>query len=81
MTCQGTVDVSTRGGGSDASLLAQQLDGCLALGKSLRISMRVRLSAILYMDELLCDLGTFSLHLFSAGRRHSSTVVDLLRLI
>ena len=77
MTQKGTVEASTRGG-ADASLLAQ------ALADSLLTATRVRLSAIPSVDEALCELGTFAFvdsHLFSAGRRHSSVVVDLLCLI
>ena len=48
------------------------------------MSARVCLSAIPYVDKALCDPGTFvfvTLHLFSAGRRHSYSVAKLLRLI
>ena len=71
-------------GGADASLLAQHLDGRLDLGESFWMDARVRLAVILYVDEALHDLGTFvfvALYLFSAGRRHSSAVAELLHLI
>ena len=83
MTHHGTVEVYTRGG-SDASLLAQHLDGSLALADSLRADVRVRLAAIPSADETLSDLGMFafiSLHLFSAGGRHLSAVADIVLLI
>ena len=83
LTRQGLVEASTHGG-SDASLLAQQLDGCLALADSLRMAARVRLAVIPSADEALCDLGTFAffaLHLFPAGGRHLSAVAELLLLI
>ena len=83
LTPQGTVETSTRGG-TDASLLAQQLDGRLASADSLRTAARVRLAAIPSAEEALRDLGTFAIvasHLFSVGERHSSAVAELLRLI
>ena len=83
LTIQGTVEASTRGG-ADASLLAQQLDRCLASADSLQTAARVRLATIPLAEEALRDLGTLSLvslHLFSAGRRHSYAVVELLRII
>ena len=70
--------------GVDTSLLAQHLNGRLALADSLQTSMMVRLAAILSMDEALCYLGMFSFvvfYLLSAGGRHSSAVAELLRLI
>ena len=81
LTRQGMVEASTRGG-ADASLLAQQLDGRLALVESPRTAARVRLAAIPSAEEALRDLGTFSFvasHLFSAGGRHSSAVAELLQ--
>ena len=48
------------------------------------MAARVPLSVTLSADEALRDLGTFVFvlsHLFSAGRRHSSSVADILRLI
>ena len=48
------------------------------------MAARVRLAVIPSADKALHDLGTFAfvaLHLFSAGRRHLSAVVELLRLI
>ena len=58
-TCQGMVEASNCGG-SDASLLVQQLDGRLASTDSLRMSARVRLDVITSVDMALCDLGTFA---------------------
>ena len=69
LTRHGSVEVSTHGG-ADASLLAQQLDGRLALADSLRMATRIRLAVIPSADEALCDLGTFAFvasHLFSTG--------------
>ena len=83
LTHQGTVEASTRGV-ADASLLAQQLDGHLALADSLRTAARVHMAAIPSADEALCDLGTFAFvasHLFSTGGRHFSTFTELIRLI
>ena len=83
LTSQGTVEASTCGG-ADASLLAHQIYGRLASADSLRTDARVRLAAILSVEEALFDLGTFSpvaSHLFSAGGRHLSTVTELLRII
>ena len=83
LTRQGTVEASTPGG-ADTSLLTQQLDGRLALADSLWTAAQVRLAAIPSAEEALRDLSTFSfitLHLFSAGRQHSSTVADFLHLI
>ena len=63
---QGTAEASTHGG-ADASLLAQHLDGRLALVDSLQTNVRVRLENILSVDEALCHLGTFAFvasHLF-----------------
>ena len=83
MTWQGTVKASFLGG-VDAYLLAQQLDGHLALVDSLRTAARVRLAAILSADEALWDLGTFAFaasHLFSTIGRHSYSVAELLHLI
>ena len=83
LTFQGSVETSTRGG-ADTYFLAQQLDGRLASSNSLRMAVRVRLAVIPSVAEALRDLGTFAfvtLHLFSAGRRHLSAVVELLRLI
>ena len=60
------------------------MDGHLALADPLQTATIVRLAAILSTDEALRDLGTFTfvtLHLFSAGRRQSSDVAELLRLI
>ena len=71
-------------GGADTSLVAQQLDGRLALTNSLWMAARVRLVVILSADKALRDLGTFAFvasHLFSAGGLHSSAVVELLCLI
>ena len=67
----------------DVSLLAQKLDGRLALAESLRTSMS-RLSTIPSPEEALRDLGTFAFvasHIFSAGGQHSSAVAELLCLI
>ena len=58
LTCQGSVEASTRGG-ADASLLAQQLDGRLALADSLWMAVRICLAVIPSADESLRDLGTF----------------------
>ena len=83
MNCQVTVEASTCGG-SDASLLAQQLDDHLAFMDSLRTSARSRLTVISPTDEALRDLGIFdfvALHLFYAGGRHTEVVAELLRLI
>ena len=83
LTRQGTVEASTRGG-ADASLLSQQLDGRLASADSLRTAARVRLDAISSAEEALRNLGTFDFvasHLFSAGGRHSSTIIELFHLI
>ena len=83
MTWQGMVEAYTRGG-ADASLLAHQLYGCLALADSLRTAAQVRLAAILSADEALRELGIFAfvaLHLFSTGGRYSSAVAEILRII
>ena len=83
LTCQGSVEASTRGG-AYASLLAQQLDGRLALADSLQMAARVRLAAIPSADKALRDLGAFAfvaLQLFCAGGDHLSAVVEPLRLI
>ena len=83
LTRQGTVKASTRGG-TDASLLVQQLDGRLASADSLRTAVRFRLAAMTCAEETICDLGTFAFvasHLFSTGGQHSSAVAELLRLI
>ena len=83
MTFQGMVEALTYRG-SDASLLAQYLDGCLASMDSLRTAAWVLLDVIPSADEALCDLATFAFvasHLFSVGGRHSSAVAELLRLI
>ena len=83
LTWQGTVEAFTCGV-ADASLLAKQLDGRLALADSLCTAARVRLAAIPSAEEALRDLGTFAFiasHLFSTGRQHSSAVAELLRLI
>ena len=83
LTRQGTADKSTHGG-VDASLLAQHLDRHLDSAESLRTAGRVRLYAISFVDEALHNLGTLAfiaLHLFSTCGRHSSTVVELLRII
>ena len=83
LTRQKMVEVSTRRG-SDVSLLAQHLDGRLALADSLKTYAWVRLSAIRSAYEALRDLymfAIFSLHLLSAGGSHSSAIADLLRLI
>ena len=80
---QGTSELSTCGG-TDASLLAQDMGGRLALVESLRMVARFRLSVIPSADESLCNLGQFAffaLLLFSAARRHSSDVLELLRLV
>ena len=69
---QGTIEVSTHGG-ADASLLAQHLDGRLALADSLWTAARVRLDAILSTEEAICDLCTFAfvvLYLFSASMQY-----------
>ena len=83
MICQVTVEVSTHEE-EDASLLAQQLDGWMALVDSLRTDAQVRLACIPSTDEALHDLITFAfvaLHLFSAAGRHLSAVSDIIRLI
>ena len=83
LTRQGSVEASTRGG-SNASLLAQQLDGRLTIGGLLRLSARVRLAVIPSAEEALCDLDTFAfvaLHLFSVIRRHLPAVSKLFRRI
>ena len=51
---------------------------------SLQTAARVRLVVILSVDEALCSLGGFAFvtsHLFSAGSRHLSAAMKLLRLI
>ena len=66
MIHQGMVKALTRGG-SDASLLAQQLDGQL---ESLWTAAQVRLATIPSADEALFGLGNFSFvasHLFYVG--------------
>ena len=73
-TRQGWGEASTRGG-AYASLLAQQLDGRLALADSLRMAARVGLAVTPSADEALRDLGTF------AGGSHLSAVAELLCLI
>ena len=83
LTRQGTVDMATRGG-ADAYLLSQKMDGRLDSKDSLRTATRVRLSAIMSTEEALRYLLTFTFvesHLFYAGGRNSSAVVELLRLI
>ena len=83
LTCQGLVDASNRGG-TDVSLLMQQLDGHLVLADSLCMAVRVRLAVIPSTDESLRKLVTFAFvpsHLFSVGGRHFSAFVKLLRLI
>ena len=48
------------------------------------MAVRAHLAVILSADESLCILGTFALvalNIFSACRRHLSTVSDILRLI
>ena len=83
LTCQGTVGASTRGG-ADASLLAQHMDKRLDLAYSLRTAARVRLGAIPSTDEALWNFVKFNfvtLNLFSAGRRNSPAVTELLGLI
>ena len=83
LTHQGSVEASTRGG-SDASLLAQHLDGRLTSADSLRMAVRVLLAIILSAYKALFGLGTFAFvtsHLFYVGRRRSSDVAKLLRLI
>ena len=70
--------------GSDASLLAQQIDGHLVSMESLRTDNRVRLESIPSTDEALRDLGTFSfveLHLISAGRFCAAVITYIIRLI
>ena len=71
-------------GGSDASLLAQKLDGRLTLADSLHTAVRFCLDAIPSAEEALRDLGTSAfivLHLFSVGGRTLSAVSELLRII
>ena len=53
LTCQGKVEASTYGGGADAYLLEDNIDGRLALAESLQTAARVRLYAITYIDEAL----------------------------
>ena len=67
MKHQGMVEASDRRG-TDASLLAQQLDGRLASVDYLRVNAWVCLAFILFTDAVLRDLGTFvfmELYLFS----------------
>ena len=48
------------------------------------MSSRSRLTVILSADKVLYDLGAFvfvALHLFFAGRHHSSAVAELLFLV
>ena len=83
MTRQGSVEASTHGG-AEASLLAQQLDGCLVSSESLRMAARVRLAVIPSVEEVLFDIDTFAFvasHLFSTGGHHLSAVADLLCII
>ena len=71
-------------GGGRASLLALHLERIFSSEESLRIATRVHLAAILSADEVLHNLGMFAFvisHLFSAGVRHSSAIVELLHLI
>ena len=71
-------------GGSDASLLYQQLDGRLASADSLRTADRFCLKFISSADEALCDLVTLffmALRLFSEGGRHAAAVAELFYLI
>ena len=80
---QGAVDASTRGG-ADASILVQQVGGKLNLADSLWRVVKFQMAVIPSADESLRELGTLTflaLHLFSAGRRHSSAGAELLRLI
>ena len=68
---RGTVEASTRGG-SDTSLLAQQLNRGLASAYSLWMAARVHIAITPSADEALCNLGTFAFiasHLFSADGR------------
>ena len=81
--CCDTVEVSNCGS-DEAYLLAQLLDGRLALEDSLRMAVRFHLILIPSVDEALCDLGMFdfvTLHLLSVGGRHSSAVEEILFLI
>ena len=78
LTSQGKVEASTCGG-ANASLLVQNLDGCLASADSLQMDARFRLAAILSEEGALCDLVTFDFivsHLLSADGRHSSAVAS-----
>ena len=83
MTCQGMVEASIREG-ADASLLAQQLDGRLALADSPQTAARVHLAYIPSVDKALCNFGTFAfvaLHIFFTAGRHTSAVIVILSLI
>ena len=84
MIHQGMVKALTRGG-SDASLLAQQLDGQLESADSLWTAAQVRLATIPSADEALFGLGNFSFvasHLFYVGGgQHAVAVMELICLI
>ena len=58
MTCQGTFESLTHGG-SDASLLAQLLNGLMASTDYLQTIARVCLVVIPSADEVFRNLGTF----------------------
>ena len=70
--------------GEDTSHLDQHLDRRLASPYYLQTATRVCLEDIFSVYDVLHDPGTFAFfasHLFSAGRRQPSAVVELLGLI
>ena len=78
MTRKGTIEASTFGrGGSENSLLAQQLYVRRESLDSLCTANRVCLATILFTDKALPYLGAFSSmvsHLFSSEGRHTAAV-------
>ena len=80
---QGGVETVTHGR-EEESLLAKHLNRILASADSMQIDVRVRLASIPSVDKALRELGTFYFvvsHLFSAGGRHSSSLLEIFRLI
>ena len=83
MTHQGTVE-ALNCIGLGASLLLQHMDFRMASSDYLLTNARVCLVVILFVGEVLSDLGNFAfvaLHLFFAGRRYGAAVAELLRII
>ena len=64
-----------------ASILEQHMYGRLNLADSLRTDAWVRLEVILFVEEVICDLGNFSFvkaHLFSVSGRNEEAVAELI---